>query len=26
MLRSGGTQIVLDGVAKGNIRFSVELD
>jgi glutathione S-transferase/RNA polymerase-associated protein len=25
MLRSGGTQIVLDGVAKGNIRFSVEL-
>jgi glutathione S-transferase len=26
MLRSGGTQVVLDGVAKGNIRFSVELD
>src|SRR5882724_6977162 len=25
MLRSGGAQIVLDGVAKGNIRFSVEL-
>lgn len=26
MLRSGGTQIVLDGVAKGNIRFSVEIE
>jgi glutathione S-transferase/RNA polymerase-associated protein len=25
MLRSGGTQIVLDGVAKRNVRFSVEL-
>ena len=25
MLRSGGAQIVLDGMAKGNIRFSVEL-
>lgn len=25
MLRSGGTQIVLDGIAKRNIRFSVEL-
>lgn len=26
MMRSGGTQIVLDGLAKGNIRFSVEFD
>jgi glutathione S-transferase/RNA polymerase-associated protein len=26
MLRSGGTQIVLDGVAKGNVRFSIELE
>ncbi len=25
MMRSGGHQIVLDGMAKGNIRFSVEL-
>ena len=25
MMRSGGKQIVLDGMAKGNIRFSVEL-
>ncbi len=25
MLRSGGTEIVLDGIRKGNIRFSVEL-
>ncbi len=25
MLRSGGTDIVLDGMRKGNIRFSVEL-
>jgi len=25
MLRSGGTEIVLDGMRKGNIRFSVEL-
>jgi glutathione S-transferase len=25
MLRSGGAQIVVDGVAKGNIRFSTEL-
>jgi glutathione S-transferase/RNA polymerase-associated protein len=26
MLRSGGRQIVLDGMTKGNIRFSVEFD
>jgi len=26
MMRSGGTQIVLDGIAKGNIRFSVEIE
>ena len=26
MLRSGGTQIVLDGIKKGNIRFSTELE
>jgi glutathione S-transferase/RNA polymerase-associated protein len=26
MMRSGGAQIVLDGMAKGNIRFSVELE
>lgn len=25
MIRSGGAQIVLDGLAKGNIRFAVEL-
>jgi glutathione S-transferase/RNA polymerase-associated protein len=25
MMRSGGAQIVLDGVSKGNIRFSLEL-
>ena len=25
MIRSGGAQIVLDGIAKGNIRFTVEL-
>jgi glutathione S-transferase/RNA polymerase-associated protein len=25
MMRSGGAQIVLDGMAKGNIRFAVEL-
>ena len=25
MMRSGGTQIVLDGMEKRNIRFSVEL-
>jgi glutathione S-transferase/RNA polymerase-associated protein len=25
MLRSGGADIVLDGMRKGNIRFSVEL-
>jgi len=26
MVRSGGAQIVLDGIAKGNIRFAVELE
>ena len=26
MLRSGGTQIVLDGLKNGNIRFSTELE
>jgi glutathione S-transferase/RNA polymerase-associated protein len=26
MMRSGGTQIVLDGLAKNNIRFSLELE
>jgi glutathione S-transferase/RNA polymerase-associated protein len=26
MLRSGGTQIVLDGIKAGNIRFSTELE
>jgi glutathione S-transferase/RNA polymerase-associated protein len=25
MIRSGGAQIVLDGLAKGNVRFAVEL-
>jgi glutathione S-transferase/RNA polymerase-associated protein len=26
MLRSGGTDVVLEGMARGNIRFSIELD
>ena len=26
MMRSGGSQIVLDGMSKGNIRFAVELE
>jgi glutathione S-transferase/RNA polymerase-associated protein len=26
MMRSGGAQIVLDGMAKGNIRFSIEIE
>ena len=26
MMRSGGTQVVLDGLAKNNIRFSIEME
>jgi glutathione S-transferase/RNA polymerase-associated protein len=26
MMRSGGTQIVLDGLKNGNIRFSTEIE
>ena len=26
MLRSGGAQIVLDGLAKGTLRFSTEIE
>jgi len=26
MMRSGGVEIVLDGIKKGNIRFSTELE